>query len=90
MIFCISVISCFESFFRRVNATKNCGSDPLKTASALLREGGMIIAEHAADVELPAAILDALHLSKSRRIGDTALSFYRLAANNHHPEEIAP
>ena len=42
------------------------------------------------DAATIAAILDALHLSKSRRIGDTALSFYRLAANNHHPEEIAP
>ena len=59
-------------------------------ASALLSARGMIIVEHAADAELPAAILDALYLSKSRRIGDTALSFYRLAANNHHPEETTP
>ena len=33
MIFCISAISCFESFLRWVNATKNCGREPLNVSS---------------------------------------------------------
>ena len=44
---------------------------------ALLNANGQVIVEHATAQEMPAAILDALELTKSRRVGDTTLSFYR-------------
>ena len=47
------------------------------TDMALLNATGQIIVEHATAQEMPAAILDALELTKSRRVGDTTLSFYR-------------
>ncbi|GAK50973.1 N6-adenine-specific methylase [Candidatus Moduliflexus flocculans] len=42
----------------------------------LLAPDGQVIVEHASAHEMPSAILDALELSKTRRVGDTTLSFY--------------
>ncbi len=44
---------------------------------ALLNAHGQAIVEHASAHEMPAAILNTLELTKSRRVGDSTLSFYR-------------
>ncbi len=46
---------------------------------ALIAETGVVVVEHAHTFTPGAKILDTLELSKSRRIGDTTLSFYRKA-----------
>jgi len=44
---------------------------------AMLNADGQVIVEHASAHEMPPLIHDALELTKSRRVGDTTLSFYR-------------
>lgn len=51
----------------------------------LLNTDGQIIVEHASAHEMPDAVVNGLELAKSRRVGDTMLSFYR---QRHLPQNL--